>query len=87
MFHSFLDSLTFLWESKSIFYIIQWEQGNSSITGSYIYGEEAYKFAEGPLLQQILAQKDAMIPVTMKIRVVTKNPISIRSHQPAITES
>ena len=38
---------------------------------------EMYKLVEGPLLQQILVQRDAMIPITTKIRVVTKNPMSI----------
>lgn len=42
-----------------------------------IEANEAYKLADGPLLQQILVQSDAIIPITTKIRVVTKNPISI----------
>lgn len=36
-----------------------------------------YKLVEGPLLQQILVHRDAMIPITMKIRVVTRKPMSI----------
>ena len=34
------------------------------------------RLAEGPRLQQILVQRDAIIPITAKIRVVTKKPIS-----------
>uniref|UniRef100_A0A2P2Q504 ATP synthase subunit H family protein n=1 Tax=Rhizophora mucronata TaxID=61149 RepID=A0A2P2Q504_RHIMU len=34
------------------------------------------KFVEGPRLQHILVQRDPIIPITTKIRVVTKNPIS-----------
>jgi hypothetical protein len=37
-----------------------------------------YRFAEGPLLQQILVQRHAMIPITTKISVVIKKPIPIR---------
>lgn len=36
---------------------------------------ETYRFVEGPLLKQILTQRQVMIPITMKIRVVTINPI------------
>lgn len=32
--------------------------------------------AEGPLLKQILVQRDATIPTTAKISVVTENPIT-----------
>lgn len=39
--------------------------------------EDAYKLAEGPLLKQIRVQRHAMIPITAKISVVTKNPISV----------
>jgi len=37
-----------------------------------------YRLAEGPLLQQILVQRHAMIPTTTKISVVIKKPIPIR---------
>lgn len=37
--------------------------------------KEAYKFADSPLLQQILVQRDAMIPITAKMRIVTGNTI------------
>lgn len=40
--------------------------------------EGAYRLVEGPLLQQILVQRHAMIPITTKISVVTKKPMSIR---------
>ncbi|KAJ1392508.1 Aldo-keto reductase family 1 member B10 [Sesbania bispinosa] len=39
--------------------------------------EEAYRLVEGPLLQQILVQMHAIIPITAKIRVVIKKPISV----------
>lgn len=32
-------------------------------------------------MKQILTQREAMIPITTKIRVVTKNPILIDFHQ------
>ena len=38
------------------------------------------RLVEGPLLQQILAHKDAITPIATKIRVVTKKPIFVRSH-------
>lgn len=36
-----------------------------------------YRLAGGPLLQQIRANRDVMIPIAMKIRVVSKNPIVV----------
>lgn len=36
---------------------------------------ETYKLVEGPRLQQILVHREAMIPITRKIKVVTKNPM------------
>lgn len=38
--------------------------------------KEAYRLAEGPLLQQIRAQRQAMIPIARKLRVVRINPIA-----------
>lgn len=45
-----------------------------------------YRLAEGPLLQQILVQRHAMIPTTTKISVVIKKPIPIRCFQIPIRE-
>lgn len=47
------------------------------MVGSTI-NQNTYRFAEGPLLQQILVHMDAMIPITTKIRVVTRKPMAIR---------
>lgn len=47
--------------------------------GDQMKANEPYKFADGPLLQQILVQRDAMIPITTKMRVVTRNPMAIPS--------
>lgn len=35
-----------------------------------------YRLAEGPLLQQILAQREAINPIATKIKVVRINPIA-----------
>ena len=34
-----------------------------------------YRLVEGPLLKQILVHREAIIPITTKINVVTKKPI------------
>lgn len=40
-----------------------------------------YRLVEGPRLKQILVQRQAITPITKKIRVVTKNPmIDFLSH-------
>lgn len=41
-------------------------------------GKGAYRLVEGPLLQQIRVQRLAMIPITTKISVVTRKPMSSR---------
>lgn len=46
-----------------------------------IIKKRTYRFAEGPRLQQILVHSEAMTPIATKIRVVTKNPISIKSQE------
>lgn len=45
-----------------------------------------YRFADGPLLQQILVNNEAITPTTMKIRVVTRNPISKCSPKHSINQ-
>ena len=40
-----------------------------------IKNKGVYKLVEAPLLQQIRVQKQAMTPITEKIRDVIKNPI------------
>ena len=61
----------FIWARYTIAHIIQQH------TVAVITNVRWNRLAEGPLLQQIRAQRDAMIPIATKIKVVSKNPIVV----------